>query len=768
MKKIPIFCIFLLLLSFGYTAFGYTEYTSSCGTDKKCQVTGTTFFNSNLDESTIQYYGKALYSGRYTNGLNATEQPYIYDFNSDGVSEILVHTLEGVEVFNNYNLERIAYLELTSYSNIVVDDFDNDGIKDIGMLINSGKNFTSYSYDGVTTFTKINNINISSSLGGNNLYCSDDLNGILQTHCISFFSDVSGSGNGFLLYFNSATGNGTTAFTGRTWITPKIIIESDYDFDNDGFNEIIIPYNLGTGNNFFKYDVYNAFTGTTEVSKIINSNNPYYIHPSPAYIGNIDGISSSNKIGAIGIPATANSINSGNAIVLFRVLSGSILKTAKGFKAMTGDISNIISTKAFDDETGESICLFVGNSNKDIIGFSSIEKYYDGILCTSLTHSFSLLANNGNQFFLVNSLNNSNSEFNITNEGMPTYAIKAGEYVNNGIYDFVNGHGVIRIYDENTITYYVPLFPFPISFDFCSLAGVCYAQTKYYNPKFSSGILPYDLNKNGRETFIAQKSPNIWHISDGYVNKGCEDYNCLSEYYFNPCIKGNTVKINNSLDIVLTSNDYESDRIRYNLTLYANSPSSMQKYNTSYIASGTEFIYTGFKLNVSTSSDILLIQINDEENPTQIETIEIPFSVSATMGINYGMSCTETITQEDADEITENEYLTSLGENTTLTQNKLKESLVTISAYSGVPVLLFSLVLILLLDIVIFIYAIQNPIISQHIMTIFAGILFFDLFAFIILTMLGIISSAFIITLIIILLIIGGLYLGYVLNKTKG
>ncbi len=157
----------------------------------------------------------------------------------------------------------------------------------------------------------------------------------------------------------------------------------------------------------------------------------------------------------------------------------------------------------------------------------------------------------------------------------------------------------------------------------------------FEQPKENAVVLSVDAEGIGREDLIVLTRTNLWYIDDGFSSSGAN----ITEYTVNPCVDS-TWQVNTSVGITVTASDPDGDDVNIRAILYSNNDTvNEQPSEWVVVASGGSASFS-FTANATVSSDIILLQANDTSNPTEIDEIELSFSVGVN-GLVFGECTTE-------------------------------------------------------------------------------------------------------------------------------
>lgn len=184
----------------------------------------------------------------------------------------------------------------------------------------------------------------------------------------------------------------------------------------------------------------------------------------------------------------------------------------------------------------------------------------------------------------------------------------------------------------------------------------------FNNPINQSGImLMVNVKNEEYSDMLLMTNTNLYYYDDSYVNSPAY----ISNYEINPCVE-QTIKVNETMTVLVTAKnerDTETDMVRARVTAYYQDTNE-QAYNwTSYVNDGTALSFQ-FDINKTGNAFKIKMEVNDIENPDQIDTIIRTFNVN-TFGVERG----DCITNVDI-----NSPLISEGEEDIVTEGTGKDT----------------------------------------------------------------------------------------------
>ncbi len=130
-------------------------------------------------------------------------------------------------------------------------------------------------------------------------------------------------------------------------------------------------------------------------------------------------------------------------------------------------------------------------------------------------------------------------------------------------------------------------------------------------------------------------------MDDAFVNEG----GFISNVEFNPCpLGGDPIKVNQSIQVIVTGSDPNNDKLNMNVTLYRNTDNEITQ-TASLVPTNFQQPFT-FNLNATDISTSIRVIIADTENPTELSIQDFGLSVQDN-GLEFGdSSCDLTFDDE--------------------------------------------------------------------------------------------------------------------------
>lgn len=730
MKKsaiLIILLIFIIPISFGVSDYNETGNYNSYYEQGLGFIGDYADFDEGLDASTRILTG-ALYS------------PYVSDLDGDGIKEIMVLDDDTLRLYHGTNLEIIDAYTISNneyYSNPLFYDIDDDGYTEFIIGLEQTGHIEIAEYNG-SIFKTQSILNFTGTpFGGEMMIKCKGVN-----NCVAFYMDTYLGGGGVNKYVRGAFFDSENNLTSQSILTSTVtsptvcfpfiehIAVGDYDIDGNDEYIFTVAYADATGDLSFHILWVGESGGslTLEQSKY-EQDSSYSISLSPAscigveanelktaysspYVANIDGSLSNGLETVVAFAKDTNEY----IMRSYKSNSDRYQRHPDLFDADGILVSNIVR---YDDTT---FC---------VMGYDSPDEQLD-LLCSDFTGDGFLTQGDFEFFYDIS------GTYNVTDSDVIyTSLIQTADWSTEyDGHEIISSYGVFGIGTPSVFT------------------GDLYLL--FNNPIDESSLISVDAENNGRDDLIALTDSNIWYLDDGYTNSGGR----IQEYYINPCVES-TWEINTSTEIRLKLYDVDNDMLSGRVIVYYNDDNEQDSGWSINVSSGTTVSFSDFNINKTISVGTIRMMAKDTENPDTIDIIDVAFSVS-TQGVVFG----ECITYSGdiiAGEEVESEAISSgnVTEEYTLQDNNLKSAFIEGANISGIPVLIFVLIMMLGIDIIL--------IMAMHRMIVIGliTVIGFDIMFLVIVALMGLIVEAIIISLFAILIIIGGFWASHIWNKTS-
>lgn len=266
---------------------------------------------------------------------------------------------------------------------------------------------------------------------------------------------------------------------------------------------------------------------------------------------------------------------------------------------------------------------------------------------------------------------------------------------------------------------------------------------KIFDLPYDYGILiDDDIDNVGLKDLIFTTGSSLYVIDDKFTNT-----NAFIESITVCPSPQSVIKVNTTMTISAVITDTNGDDVQAYASVYNNDANEQNSSYTILVSSGETLALGEFQINKTISNGVIKVFARDSEHNETVSQ-SLSFSVG-TNGAEFGDACLTTTYEpvtDDEDEVS------SSGLPNTNTNNAITRFADDISFMSGIPVIIFFLLVIAMIDIILVGTLYRFP----HML--FNLIIIIDLFAFIISSMLGIFPVGFTITMYTILLIIGIFY----------
>ncbi len=782
-KKLFILIVaFLLILPFAFAEVNYTE----SGDLDNFYIRGTGNFNSQLTQAEI-IVNPAIVS-------NTKKTPLVNDLDGDGILEIIVLSGSQIILFQNKTLDSLVQLALDAptnekFSNMITFDIDGDNLNEIILVGEKRGLLHIVEWDGATlSETTINaSASINHTLDENSVSASGQfIIGCESTNrCLMAYGNnqVTGSEtNVFASFFNSTDVANEIQLTANTdvedtFCSSKIRHMAKSDYDDDGSTEFIFTFNQPTDTGaddevtIFWVDVTSTNivveeieTQTSEVGRILrlvsfgtghcdDSNGDWDFElaggfggtsPEKFFTSPLVYNADPNSAGLETIIAVMTDPN--EFIMIMYDSTGNEIREFPLIAESEGQLlGNVFRAEVFDDSSSETDFCILGQLTSPSEQIS--------ITCGSLTDT------SGFGLFNLQTIEfRSNTTFGVPfniSDGFDFHGIliHSVEYdQTNSESEVITSYGVLELDTDSGLD--------------CSIGNNCELNLLFRNPRTNGTVITTDLENVDREDLIIMTTRNLFYIDDGFENQNVNPFcgeptsvsGTCSAYEINPCLDS-TWKINTSVTITVTPKDPEQDTVEVSATIYDGDFNEQSEAIN--VSSGTETPFS-FIANKTVGSGVITLTITDIiENPQDTRTLTKGFSVAPT-GLEFN-DCKTTVTSgvldEDEDEIVE-EATISLD----ATDDSITTGVGTLSGISGLAGTTIWLILMLAFSLGIWFQMTERGLSgSSALGTIAISNVLFILIA----TRLGIFSTALVIIITVIGVVIAGVFLGRFLTGQR-
>ncbi len=625
MKKLPIILIIavLLLVSNVIADNNYTRLGKTLNSEFS---TGIGFFNTQLTGETSR-----------TKAINTlVNVPLVADLDNDGVNEIII--LDG-STFRIYNTE--LQLQATYLINLtqtgpryiyLIQDLDNDNLSEIIVtrdrddLEQAEIEIIEYNGSVIKQDTRLD-ISPTSGLGLESEFmigCGTDDNCMIvltPSRVTGAFVDVSAWSFNFT---NISTRYQVERVgTNKAVCAPKFRTISVSDPDNDGVQEFTFTYiiaqgggdrvefrTLGIQANFSPIveitgfrSIFDALgnTGLDECSNQLSGAERLFTAP---LVFDVDGVSSNGEemIFAVNIDEDEFKMFSYESVGS----SWSFLDDyPEVFQADGTILSNVMLFNSFTDTGKVDFC---------VLGFEDADQQLD-LLCAS--EQTNQLVETDEFFFDTTGRFNVSTSYGdysiLSHSTQHTTATTEG----NNLDEVLSTYGIFEL----------------------DYTGINHLDMIWDSPQENIGLISVDAQRVGREDLIGNTETNLWYFDDGFSTSGAG----IEGYFVNPCLD-NTWKINTSVENRITVIDPDGDSVSARSILYFGDSDSNVTQDSGWASnasSDTTFTFS-HKANVSRGTSTLRMMAQDTSNPTEIEIIDVTFSVGAN-GVVFN-DCTTDVT----------------------------------------------------------------------------------------------------------------------------
>lgn len=655
MRKLGVLVLFLLLLLALPISFANTDYNETGNYDGYFMA-GTGFFND------VEMQSSADYS-TFSRAIDGIMTPLIADLDNDGVNEIIVIDDNTIRLYNvDVLAEQLTIVDSLNiydgyYSNMLVYNIDGDEYPEIIIASEETSNeiifMLQYNGSDFIIEYQVPYTSLTHNTGEVLLKCAD----VNKCMIAYFYDQVSGGSADQTL--RVAGFNTTNVYDQETVLAgggfqqrcfPTIRNAQVVDYDNDGYNEYVfsfVNFNSALGDSGEQYHIIyvqqnptasitfekdKAITDSTvNIDEILGGGSTSYICQNTVsyktgggttYIGSIlsnplvfdiDGSSSNGLETAIAFMLDIDEFR----IYVFKA-DGTELDHYPEINEVDGIlISNMIRANIFTDTQNDDFC---------VMGYENNDQEID-LICASdqtseLYHSREFKMDISGLYNITQSYNQYHSLIHSAQHSTET---TDGVNLN----EIVNSYGVLEVVWDDIYKIEVP--------------NVYTLNLLFENPKADATVISSDVENVGREDLLALTTTNLWYIDDKYTNSPAY----ISEYYNNPCLDA-TWKINTSIETRITVEDIDEDRVGSRAILYYGDSNEQDTGWTTNATSGTTFSFSTFKINKTISVGTLRLMGRDVENPDDVDTIDLTFSVGLN-GVEFG-DCTTDIELDVPDE----------------------------------------------------------------------------------------------------------------------
>lgn len=613
----PIFLILCSFFSFGFSTYEYLGQNQYEATDI------FTYFNENTNN--ITKYLKLL--SVPTDQFNLY-QPLVDDIDNDGIKEIIYIDFQNLYIANISNQRINVEQSFEIYSNtgyypssLTIADLNDDNIKEIYYTKDS--DVYTLEYDG-------NSITLNQIYNNSNAYvdpfpvaCDEDIN-----KCFTITNEFTGGHLTIIEISYGMTEEHISSFLyeHETFcFIPDTLKIDDLDFDTK-IDLVFTGRSTADSGNLrgylFRAELNSSYDAVEFYSTYEASIGGSYCSQVDALTG--EYVSTSNMISS---PYISDVIEGGSKEIVWAVVDN-VNPDDRKFKIYqysptltkqntfplldTGNgliVGNIFKAKVFDD-TENSFC---------VMGFNSGRNYTE-VVCGSKDTGWSG-ATRSFGYTATDILLNHASGYTHTSSQMSlqsnVYSIEAdsSDYFN----EFMTTYGVLK-----------PTNSYLSAFGFYNLERI------WANPYEHSSVLPIDYNDDSHNELIVKNNENIIYISDGYTTLGCDEQNCAEEITINP--NNNAIwLINTSFEITIKTQEKDNYPVRARVYIYYGTDNEQLDNWTAFYNVGTSLpLGNLFKINKTISAGQIRIELSNNKYPDRIGVIEYPFSVSETNGIVFG------------------------------------------------------------------------------------------------------------------------------------
>lgn len=744
MKKIFFLNLILILFLCSITNAEYRTGTSDGDYDTQL----ISLFNEGLLDS--QTYSKPLTNSYY--------HPMVFDLNNDSVDEIIILDKQTFRIYQNRTLDIVASYSAPcggpSMSNFDIFDVNGDGDAEIIFACNSPERIYFLNLENsVLTNTSQLSYSTSSHVDGDLMIKCGATNQCILVypkdgHHAQSNNDLYARG------FNYTSMSAELVLDTKDnqphiWCFPNIVNLEYVDYDLDSSYEWVFSAIYSAQNVDSLYTVYYV-----RVSDALGIAKEGQFNRSGFVIGD-DGLSNCSTLeaGKYLTSPTVSDVGSGTGyetIIAYMIDSDEFNLEMIGSNKQSIDTYPDVLLGDADGTLMSNVIIgdFLGEGNKEFCAFGfAQDELYATLLCGSEYHCHNSL---GICYEHIEYVFDTTGYFNLSdiarNYYIMTNALKSSTTVvtstniDNAFnpYEIINAYGIFEMNPDDNFG--VIEIPPRRSMDLI-----------YASPLGEASLIPNDIENIGFADIIGLKSSNIYYIDDLLVNSPPT----ILSYEINPCLNSQW-KQNTTVLITITPIDSYDD-VSARATLYYGSTKNRSSAWYNYTSSGTDFQFY-FTANDTISLGTLLLEARDDNNPSDVTSIELSFRVG-TNGVVFG-DCVTTVDNTT----TSNATITNIinpENNGTFVQTVNNTASIT-GLGTSLTWLLFMGVIAFL---VFFLYRDRNTDDKTR------GILvvIVEVIMLIMGVSLGFLSFALLLTLLILCIIIGGFWIGIkIFNSTGG
>ena len=669
------------------------------------------------------------------NPSNQSAQPVWTDLNQDGINYLILNTAGTIRVLQNKTLTPVFTFNPQTCNDVIdLSVFYADKPHLVVTCEYTEKISTSiYEWNG-TRFNLDNTYNTTGTYNdGFAMNCDNSF------ICVSVYRSGLMAPMSYFQLQADVYDNLSTNLTIAGYL-PRINNLPVGDVDSDGINEfILLNENLGSGGYVkiarIKYNDAGFISVMNNKTTIVLGTNPGYILSAPL-LGAYTDISENTVVFAASTSAGVAFSSGKYRLFAVHFSGGSWQKIAQypDLYEVSGWVTSNTFEAAINPYSNKNdFCVI--SYQLDTVENATILTCANGHNLPFLTSSVEMytLENYTGMFNTVPWLSEPHTQYGLTysvnaeNDGRSTILTRAGIFKANP--------------DARTRVY-----------------GFGELERVYNNPIDDATLFPISLKNSPYYDLLAQSTTSIFYIDDltspdtvalTFTKVG--NYPCFNQQWKINTTVGISFKINSYLDLY---------QVRYRGFLYYGTADEQLINWSAFITSGT-VNFLGFKANSTTlSPQILRVEFEDDSGHSGI--------YSTTFNVGYtgvDETCQETGAGVEVIDQTKNQTSPYYNPNT-IQDNYVKRQIYAQSSALGIPIILFFLIVMVGVNIVVFISGMSSPQLREHLGAFLIFLILIDFFSIIIATFLGIISPAFIISLIALILIAAAFMLAKHFNKS--
>jgi len=626
----------------------------------------------------------------------------VANLDNAGLKEIIVLDDGDIRLFTKTNIINVidsvsVGTSATEFSNMITFDIDGDGRREVlvadiqtGLISIADYNGTDFVIQAIINLTGLTDYTVSTTNPSDVMIKCKGVNSCLVAYTETVAFQGGDTQDIFAAFFNS-TDVGSAVFIAsagagtQSFCFPKIkqIQVADYD-EGDGTEEYIYSAMLykSAGDedvHIFYVDILAGNIPTLELTNIITDTDSIgsgtsSCQASDSRVGNFFTSPLVAESGDGGKPETwLGSMKDPNEFRLYKFDFGD--PTAETFPKLAFDsdgiiISNVFIANGALDGTGRDFCV-MGQTPLGTGEFGEDDQIT--VLCGSEINSVGIFDNVQFQFEDFSETFEFNISLELDNWFIAVHSVDMAQTDSPDSNEILTSYGV-----------------FDLDTDSCSvITNNCNLNLIFDTPESDGIAIAVDYEDVGLVDIIHATETQLNYIDDLFSNSQVEPFcgetgsvtGTCSEYVINPCIDS-VWKINTSVAITITPKDFDGDSVSARAILYSGDSNEQDSGFSANVTSGSEIALSfgsGFIGNKTIATGVISLQIRDTGNEN-IRTLTKSFSV-ANSGVEFGDCKTEAIIGVDAVEDEEIILVATITDDAT--DNAVTNAIQTLSGLLG-------------------------------------------------------------------------------------